>query len=185
MASHPDDHDAIQGSISLPVASPIEAMSVRFPARGWNRTGAAEFGESGLGTDAFGIVPDEDEHLSCGARGDPMGFEHGRRAGCGQSLEISIMGPDFRIIQSNHSSEIVPREVQGKGAAMREFTRSLRSPFLPIYVGDDLTDEPAFVALRSGITVRVGDFSHTKARFRLRNPEEVCTFLERIEGELS
>jgi trehalose 6-phosphate phosphatase len=98
---------------------------------------------------------------------------------------VARMGPDFRIIQSNHASEIVPREVQGKGVAMREFTRSLRSPFLPIYVGDDLTDEPAFVALRSGITVRVGDFSHTKARFRLRNPEEVCIFLERIEKELS
>src|ERR1700730_7605742 len=61
--SHPDDRDAIQGSIGLPVASPVEAMSVCSSARGWNRTGAAEFGESRLGTDAFGIVPDEDEHL--------------------------------------------------------------------------------------------------------------------------
>jgi trehalose-phosphatase len=98
---------------------------------------------------------------------------------------VARMGPDFGVIQSNHASEIVPREVQGKGVAMREFTRSLRAPFLPIYVGDDLTDEPAFVALRRGITVRVGDFSRTKARFRLRNPEEVCTFLKRIEAELS
>ena len=73
--SHPDDHDSIQGSISLPVASPVEAMSVRFPARSWNRTGAAQFGESGRGTDAFRIVTDEDEHLSCGPRGDPVGFD--------------------------------------------------------------------------------------------------------------
>ena len=72
--SHLDDHDSIQGSISLPVASPVEAMSVRFPARGWNRTGAAEFGESGVGTDAFGIVTDEDEHLSCGTRGEGRGI---------------------------------------------------------------------------------------------------------------
>ncbi len=50
VASHPDDHYAIQGSISLPVASPVEAMSVRFPARGWNWAGAAEFGESSLGS---------------------------------------------------------------------------------------------------------------------------------------
>jgi len=66
-------------------------MSVRFPARGWNRTGAAEFGESGHGTDAFWIISDEDEHLSCGTRGDPVGFEHGRRAEFGQSLKIGIM----------------------------------------------------------------------------------------------
>ena len=98
---------------------------------------------------------------------------------------VTRMGPDFGVIQSNHASEIVPRQVQGKGVAMREFTRSLRGQFLPIYVGDDLTDEPAFVALRNGITVRVGDFSRTKAHFRLRNPGEVCTFLKRIDGELS
>jgi trehalose-phosphatase len=91
----------------------------------------------------------------------------------------------FHVIQSNHACEIVPRQVQGKGVAMREFTRGLRKPFLPIYVGDDLTDEPAFLALRRGITVRVGPSSRTKARFRLKNPEEVCAFLERLEGELS
>jgi trehalose 6-phosphate phosphatase len=98
---------------------------------------------------------------------------------------VARIRPDFGVIQSQHACEIVPRQVQGKGVAMREFTRSLRAPFLPIYVGDDLTDEPAFVALRRGITVRVGDFSRTKARFRLRNPDEVCTFLERIEEDLS
>jgi hypothetical protein len=32
--SHPDDYDSIQGSIGLPVAATVEAMSVRFPARG-------------------------------------------------------------------------------------------------------------------------------------------------------
>ena len=92
---------------------------------------------------------------------------------------------DFRVIQSNHACEIVPRRVKGKGVAMSEFTRGLRTPFLPIYVGDDLTDEPAFAVLRRGITVRVGPVSRTKARFRLRNPEEVCTFLERLEELLS
>jgi trehalose 6-phosphate phosphatase len=93
--------------------------------------------------------------------------------------------PDFAVIHSNHACEIVPHQVQGKGVAMREFTRDLPTPFLPIYVGDDLTDEPAFTALRKGITVRVGSVVPTKARFRLRNPEEVCTFLERVEEELS
>jgi trehalose-phosphatase len=98
---------------------------------------------------------------------------------------LKRMGPDFRIIPSDHACDIVPRQVQGKGVAMREFSRSLRAPFLPIYVGDDLTDEPAFLALRQGITVRVGPVSRTKARFGLRNPEEVCTFLERLEEEVS
>ncbi len=98
---------------------------------------------------------------------------------------LTRLRPDFRLIQSDHACDIVPRQVQGKGVAMREFSRGLRPPFLPIYVGDDLTDEPAFVALRRGITVRVAPVSRTKARFRLRNPEEVCVFLERLEEELS
>jgi trehalose-phosphatase len=98
---------------------------------------------------------------------------------------VARIRPDFRMIQSDHACDIVPRQVQGKGVAMRDFVRRLRAPFLPIYIGDDLTDEPAFVALRRGITVRVGPVSRTKARFRLKNPEEVCAFLERLEEELS
>src|SRR5260370_39194373 len=77
---------------------------------------------------------------------------------------------DFRVIQSNHSCEIVPRQVKGKGFAMREFTRGMRTPFLPIYVGDDLTDEPAFAALRRGVTLHGGPLSLMEARFRLGNP---------------
>jgi trehalose-phosphatase len=91
----------------------------------------------------------------------------------------------FRVIQSMHACEIVPRQVKGKGVGVSVFTRGLRTPFLPIYVGDDLTDEPAFNVLRQGITVRVGPVSRTKARFRLKNPEEVRAFLERLEEELS
>jgi trehalose 6-phosphate phosphatase len=98
---------------------------------------------------------------------------------------VARIRPDFRMIQSDHACDIVPCQVQGKGVAMRNFVRGLRTPFLPIYIGDDLTDEPAFMALRRGITVRVGPVSRTKARFRLKNPEEVCTFLERLEEELS
>ena len=98
---------------------------------------------------------------------------------------LTRIRPDFRMIQSDHACDIVPRQVQGKGAAMRDFIRRSRATSLPIYIGDDLTDEPAFMALRRGITVRVGPVSRTKARFRLKNPEEVCAFLERLEEELS
>ena len=52
------------------------------------------------------------------------------------------------------------------------------------YLGDDLTDEPAFQALREGLTVLVGSARATHARFRLRNPREVCAFLDRLAAEL-
>jgi trehalose 6-phosphate phosphatase len=93
--------------------------------------------------------------------------------------------PHFRVIPTNNAWEIVPREVQGKGIAVRDYMRRLRARGLAIYLGDDLADEPAFRALRRGITVRVGPPSPTKAHFRLENPDEVNTFLGRLEEELS
>jgi len=93
--------------------------------------------------------------------------------------------PNFHVIPTNNAWEIVPREVQGKGVAVRDYMRKLRARGLAIYLGDDLADEPAFLALRRGITVRVGPPSPTKAHFRLENPDEVNTFLGRLEEELS
>jgi len=93
--------------------------------------------------------------------------------------------PLFRVLPTNNAWEIVPREVQGKGFAVRDYMRGLHARDLAIYLGDDLTDEPAFRALRRGITIRVGPPAATKAHFRLDNPVEVNTFLERLEEELS
>ncbi len=97
---------------------------------------------------------------------------------------VSRFASDLHVIRSNHACEIVPHEVQGKGGAMRDFTCAFPPEFLTIYVGDDLTDEPAFVALRSGITIRVGPFSKTNAQLRLNDPAEVHTFLKRIDEEI-
>jgi trehalose 6-phosphate phosphatase len=97
---------------------------------------------------------------------------------------LTSIRADFRVIHGNRAWEIVPRQVMGKGHALREFMKDLRSPFLPIYLGDDMTDEPAFKALRRGIPIQVGPALPTNARFRLRNPEEVRVFLERLEEEL-
>jgi len=50
---------------------------------------------------------------------------------------------------------------------------------LPVYIGDDLTDEDAFEALAGhgvGIVVR-DDARPTAARYALESPEEVRTFL--------
>jgi trehalose-phosphatase len=50
----------------------------------------------------------------------------------------------------------------------------------PVYIGDDVTDEDAFKAIKeSGFGIVVGEESRpTAARFRLKNPEEVRRFLE-------
>jgi alpha,alpha-trehalose-phosphate synthase [UDP-forming]/trehalose-phosphatase len=52
---------------------------------------------------------------------------------------------------------------------------------LPIYCGDDRTDEDAFGALAGrGITVAVGPEGPTAAAYSLRDPSEVLSFLRRL-----
>jgi len=106
-----------------------------------------------------------------------------RRAKIWMRRRLGFVRPDFRILHSHSTWEIVPREVKGKGAALRDFMKGLRPGFLPIYMGDDLTDEPAFHAVRRGISVRVGGHGPTIAQFRLKDPNEVRQFLERLEKE--
>jgi trehalose 6-phosphate phosphatase len=68
------------------------------------------------------------------------------------------LGPEGLRIQHGHMvAEVVPGSVN-KGTALAEFMRD--APFrdrLPLYVGDDLTDEPAFhwVNLAGGVSVVV------------------------------
>jgi len=93
--------------------------------------------------------------------------------------------PDLRLLEGKKIWEVLPREVEGKGAAVCGALKALPRSSLPIYVGDDITDESAFAVLPRGITVRVGRARHTKARYKLRNPDEVRDFLERLEVELS
>ena len=54
---------------------------------------------------------------------------------------------------------------------------------LPIYIGDDVTDEDAFDSLAStgvGIVVNTGKPKPTLASYRLKNPDQVREFLDRM-----
>jgi len=54
-------------------------------------------------------------------------------------------------------------------------------PCVPIYIGDDITDEDAFKALKNvGLTVFVGDPGSSHAKYYLKNTQEVTEFLEQI-----
>ena len=56
-----------------------------------------------------------------------------------------------------------------------------KEPCVPIYVGDDITDEDAFKALKNaGLTVFVGDSGNSHAKYYLKNTQEVIEFLEQI-----
>jgi trehalose 6-phosphate phosphatase len=81
--------------------------------------------------------------------------------------------------------EILPRSIQGKGAAVR---RLLAQPAfrgaLPFYFGDDVSDESGFVAVRRGISVHVGSGRSTRAQYRVRNPAQVAAALGKLHADL-
>jgi trehalose 6-phosphate phosphatase len=98
-----------------------------------------------------------------------------------------VMGsfvPNLRLLPGNQVWEVTPSEMQGKGATVRVLLARMHPAPLPVYVGDDTTDESAFAVLRRGITVCVGPSRPTRARFALRGTQEVRMFLEKLGREM-
>jgi trehalose-phosphatase len=63
----------------------------------------------------------------------------------------------------------------------REGLRRKGRDILPVYFGDDATDEDAFGALKSnGLTVFVGEPGQTHAKYYLKGPRDVTEFLRRL-----
>jgi trehalose 6-phosphate phosphatase len=92
---------------------------------------------------------------------------------------VGILGPQFHVLRGTKVWEILPRQIDGKGSSLPDLLPPEPPGTLPIFVGDDATDERAFAVLRRGLTVHVGKNLHTQARFLLWDPEEVKVFLQR------
>jgi trehalose 6-phosphate phosphatase len=107
-----------------------------------------------------------------------------RRAGATVRRVMKSFEPYLRVLPGNQVWEVIPLELEGKGGTVRTLLRAMPAMTLPIYLGDDTTDESAFVALRHGITVCIGARQPTQARFLLRGPQEVRRFLQKMERKL-
>lgn len=75
-----------------------------------------------------------------------------------------------------------------KGTSIRAFMQ--HPPFLdrlPIYIGDDLTDEDAFAVVNEigGISIKVGDDPGTVAQHRLPGVRQVLRWLQSIPAPIS
>jgi trehalose 6-phosphate phosphatase len=96
-----------------------------------------------------------------------------------------------RIVSGKKVIEVKPPAKWGKGECvlwllMRYQSLHARKKVLPIYVGDDKTDEDAFKALKNkGITIFVGKPGKSNAKFYLKNTEEVIELLHRVAVCLS
>jgi trehalose-phosphatase len=84
--------------------------------------------------------------------------------------------------------EVAPADGWGKGKIVLWIMAKQRSALkekkiMPVYIGDDLTDEDAFKALKGrGVTIFVGKPGSSGADYYLRGTREVAKFLRLISG---
>jgi trehalose-phosphatase len=90
----------------------------------------------------------------------------------------------WKMASGKRVLEIRPNINFNKGKAVKEILKTFPSPqLLPIYLGDDQTDEEAFRVLKGqgiSVFVGIGELSG-EADFFLQNPDEVQEFLSRCQ----
>ena len=96
---------------------------------------------------------------------------------------------ELRRMDGKKVHELLPDIDWDKGKAVLWLLEALeleRGKVLPIYIGDDRTDEDAFSALeKRGVTILVSEQPQvTAASYWLHNPEEVEEFLQKITDRL-
>ncbi|KAI4307135.1 hypothetical protein L6164_030354 [Bauhinia variegata] len=96
--------------------------------------------------------------------------------------------PEFCLNEGKKVIEIRPSIKWNKGHALEYFLETLglssSSNILPVYIGDDRTDEDAFKVIQSrgqGYPIIVSSIPRdTQALYSLRDPSEVLIFLSRL-----
>jgi trehalose 6-phosphate phosphatase len=86
-----------------------------------------------------------------------------------------------RLISGKEAVSVLPRDSAGKGDALQRSRRLLHCD-VAIYVGDDDTDEEAFVESPKGavLGIRIGARRKSKARYHLRDQAEMDGFLQKL-----
>jgi trehalose 6-phosphate phosphatase len=97
--------------------------------------------------------------------------------------------PTLKVVPGKKIYELRPDIEWNKGSALFHVMEAADvdpDTTIPIYVGDDVTDEDAFLAIRDegvGVVVGAGD-RDSAAHHRLADTDEVRAFLERLAEQL-
>jgi len=93
--------------------------------------------------------------------------------------------PHLRAAHNKMVVEALPAAAS-KGIALRALGREAGAAFVPVYFGDDRTDEDAFAELVSrGVGVLVGAARPSLARFRVDSPADVARVLTALAASLA
>jgi trehalose 6-phosphate phosphatase len=109
-----------------------------------------------------------------------------RTIGCRLREFVELQAPPLLTGEGKMVIEAMPPQAN-KGEAVRRFIDADSRRRLPVYFGDDATDEDAFHALREGgVTVRVCDQpSPSWARYRVASPQDVIAALAEMASATS
>ena len=137
------------------------------------RAGLAAFVATHPGT----LLEDKGRAIAVHFRLAPAYENDARRAA---DAAAESLGAVYHVQEGKMVFELKPRGFT-KATAAREFMGE--PPFagrVPVFVGDDLTDEAGFRAVEAlgGISIAVGD--RVEAQWRLQNPAQVRRWLESI-----
>lgn len=92
----------------------------------------------------------------------------------------------IKVREGKKVFEILPPVDWNKGKIVLWFLDEWKSklpnlPLFPVYIGDDITDEDAFKALKDlALTVVVGETELTNAQYYLKNTQDSTKFLESV-----
>jgi trehalose 6-phosphate phosphatase len=117
-------------------------------------------------------------------------YRHAAPAQC-QAVRAAVHGVlsnashPFVLTAGRKCFDIRPRVYWNKGEAVKWLlARVGQTDALVVFVGGDPTDEDAFAALPTGVTVRVGCGPETLARYHVDGPDGVRKFLEWLRDQL-
>jgi len=108
-------------------------------------------------------------------------------AACREVMQNALVADELVLLDGKKVLEIKPRNID-KGRALRAFMAE--APFagrVPVYCGDDVTDEAGFAAVNEmgGVSIRVGSPAPTQAVFACPSVGALRTWLEELETALS
>jgi trehalose-phosphatase len=127
----------------------------------------------------------EDKHLAIALH--YRNAESGAAAALSAQFEryVCTEAPHLRVAHNKMVVEALP-VAASKGAALRALAREAGSAFMPVYFGDDRTDEDAFAELVSrGVGVLVGEARPSLARWRVESPAAVARILSALAATLA
>jgi trehalose 6-phosphate phosphatase len=98
---------------------------------------------------------------------------------------IAHTTPGLQLMRLKKIDEAMPN-IAGKNRAVTTAIERLPHSHRAVYIGDDVTDEDAFAALRpDDVGIVVGDVRASLAQYRLPNPQSVAAQLTALDAFLS